>query len=164
MYWSAGGLFVLVLLPICALTSTAPIFAPAGESIVHSVVEGQRTAVAACVPNSKPVVPLPTANPPPVTVTSVSPPMGPSSGLTYVTVAASYAKLCKLVAPGLVTETFVIPAVPGGVTAVIKVGELTVKLVAVAEPNMTLVTSEKPSPLIVTFVPPLLARILQEAV
>jgi hypothetical protein len=45
--------------------------------------------------------------------------------------------------------------VPFGETAVIDVAEFTVKLLALAEPNLTAVAPVKPVPVMVTLVPPL---------
>jgi hypothetical protein len=71
--------------------------------------------------------------------------------------AAIYVKrsdeLVALVPPDVVTITSTVP-VPAGEVAVIEVGELTVKLIAFWEPNLTAETSLKLPPLIVTLVPP----------
>src|SRR5437588_9191976 len=48
-----------------------------------------------------------------------------------------------------------LPLVQGGETAVIDVSELTVKLVAFLEPNLTAVAPFRYAPVIVTVVPPL---------
>src|SRR6267378_672600 len=63
------------------------------------------------------------------------------------------AVLAGVVPPGVVTVTSTAP-VPGGETATIDVGELTVKLLAPADPNLTAVAPMRPVPLMVTRVPP----------
>ena len=55
---------------------------------------------------------------------------------------------------GPVTVTVTAPAGPPGVTAVIWVALLTVKLVAAVPPKVTAVAPVKPEPVIVTDVPP----------
>ena len=97
------------------------------------------------------------ANPVPVIVTSVPPPVGPATGLIAVTVGA-YANLSKAdaadVPPGVVTVTSTMP-VPAGLSTVIDVSPRTVKLVAgVSLPNSTEVAPSNPRPVIVTIVPP----------
>jgi hypothetical protein len=57
------------------------------------------------------------------------------------------------VPPVVVTVTSTVP-VPGGDVAVIEVLELTVKLVASVEPNLTVLAPLKLVPVIVTMVPP----------
>lgn len=68
-------------------TSTVPA-ACAGETAVHVVDELQLTEVAFTVvaPNLIIVAPFSRANPVPVTVTVVPPPLGPVFGLTLATV------------------------------------------------------------------------------
>src|SRR6267378_4219967 len=63
------------------------------------------------------------------------------------------AALAGVVPLGVVTITSTAP-VPGGETAAIDVGELTVKLLAPADPNLTAVAPMRPVPLMVTRVPP----------
>ena len=63
------------------------------------------------------------------------------------------AELVRLVPPAVVTVTSTEPK-PAGETAVIDVAELTLKLAALFEPNLTFVTAEKFVPEIVTVVPP----------
>src|ERR1700716_3206579 len=63
------------------------------------------------------------------------------------------AVLAGVVPPSVVTITSTAP-VPGGETAAIDVGELTVKLLASADPNLTAVAPKRPVPLMVTKVPP----------
>jgi hypothetical protein len=55
---------------------------------------------------------------------------------------------------GVVTVMSTVPALPAGLTAVIEVEELTVKLVAGVVPNMTAVASARRRPAIATVVPP----------
>lgn len=52
--------------------------------------------------------------------------------------------------------------VPAGEVAVIDVAELTVKLTALAAPNVTAVAPVKPVPVIVTVVPPLVGPAVGE--
>jgi hypothetical protein len=62
--------------------------------------------------------------------------------------------LAKLLPPGVVTTTLVVPAEPVGVVAVIEVELTTVRLVTVAPPIVTAVAPVKPVPVIVTDCPP----------
>jgi hypothetical protein len=59
-----------------------------------------------------------------------------------------------LVPPEVVTVTFTVRDVFAGETAVIELGELTVKLVAVFDPKLTAVAPVKLVPMTVTTVPP----------
>lgn len=61
---------------------------------------------------------------------------------------------------GPVTDTFTGPAVSAGVTAVIVVADVTLKLVAGLEPNVTVVTPVNAVPVIVTVVPPLVVPVV----
>ena len=61
--------------------------------------------------------------------------------------------LVALVPPGVVTVTSTLP-LPDGETAVIEVSELTVKLVASTEPNLTEMAPVNSTPVMVTVVPP----------
>jgi hypothetical protein len=58
------------------------------------------------------------------------------------------------VATGVVAVISTVPALPAGLTAVMEVTELTVKLVAAVEPNLTDVAPARFVPVIVTDVPP----------
>ncbi len=58
------------------------------------------------------------------------------------------------VPPAVVTVTSTLPLLPAGLTTVIWVSLSTLKLLAVVEPNETLVAPVKPEPVIVTLVPP----------
>ena len=59
-----------------------------------------------------------------------------------------------LVPAGVVTVTSTVPALAAGAVAVMEVGELTVKLTALADPNLTAVVPVKFVPVTVTEVPP----------
>jgi hypothetical protein len=61
--------------------------------------------------------------------------------------------LATLVPLRLITVTSTVP-MPGGETAVIELGEFTVMLAALAEPNLTAVAPLRPTPLMATAVPP----------
>jgi hypothetical protein len=54
----------------------------------------------------------------------------------------------------VVTIRFTVPFVPAGDTAVIEVADLTAKLIALFEPNLTVLTSLKLVPVMFTEVPP----------
>ena len=56
--------------------------------------------------------------------------------------------------PAVVTLMFTVPGPLGGETAVMLVGELTVKLVAAVFPKVTAVAPKNPVPVSVTVVPP----------
>ncbi|GAB3059091.1 hypothetical protein GCM10027053_21230 [Intrasporangium mesophilum] len=58
------------------------------------------------------------------------------------------------VPPGVVTVTGTVPAVPAGEVTVSWVGLVTVRVVPVAVPNLTLVAPVRLVPVIVTTVPP----------
>jgi hypothetical protein len=59
------------------------------------------------------------------------------------------------VPPTVVIETVIVPGVPGGVLAVIDMGDVTVTVVAELPPIVTVLDPVKPEPTIVTVVPPL---------
>jgi hypothetical protein len=63
------------------------------------------------------------------------------------------AELVALVPLGVVTVTSTVP-VPAGETAVIEVSEMTLKLVALVEPNLTALAPVTLVPVMVTEVPP----------
>jgi hypothetical protein len=63
------------------------------------------------------------------------------------------AELVALVPLGVVTVTSTVP-VPAGETAVIEVSEMTLKLVALVEPNLTALAPVRLVPVMVTEVPP----------
>ena len=92
----------------------------------------------------------------PEMLTEVPPLAGPRLGLTLVTVgpyANWSAGPLALVPLAVVTLTSTMP-VPAGELAVIRLPEMTVKLVAFAEPNLTTVAPVKRAPRISTDVPP----------
>jgi hypothetical protein len=124
---------------------------------VHSVLEEQLTDVALVVPKLNFVPVVPGANPAPVTVTLVPPATGPAFGVTLVTVGANLYRspdVGALVPNSVVTLTWTDAAASAGVTAVIDVLEVTVKLLAETAPKLTEVTPVKFEPVIVTDVPP----------
>jgi hypothetical protein len=95
--------------------------------------------------------------PVPVIVTRVPPERGPELGETLVNVGiAAYINPPVSVAepPEIATTTFLAPAVPAGVTAVMEVALTTVTLVAATPPIVTVAPLIKPVPVIVTGVPP----------
>jgi hypothetical protein len=100
--------------------------------------------VALVAPNRTAVAPVRFV---PVMVTLVPPAAGPLFGLTLVIVGAGAAAAVNalpgataLWPPVVVTRTFTVPLRPGGTTAVICVGLLTVKDVAGTEPKWTALT------------------------
>ena len=121
------------------------------------VFEVQLTLAALVLPNLK-MVAVPRAKPVPVTVTLAPPDTEPAVGLSLVTVGVN-AKWSfddvALVPFGVVTVMSTTPADSGGETAVIEVAEVTVKLLALTEPNLTAVAPVKLPPVTVTVVPPL---------
>jgi hypothetical protein len=95
----------------------------------------------------------------PVIVTDVAPAVGPELGLTEVTVGAPskvyWSAVDVLDVPNeLVIVMSTVPADSAGVTAVICVAEVTVKLPAALEPNFTAVANVKLVPVMVTVAPP----------
>jgi hypothetical protein len=82
--------------------------------------------------------------------------LGGGGGDTNVNVSAL---VTALVPPGVVTVTLTVP-VPAGDVAVIVVALVTLKLVAVVEPNLTVEAPVKLVPVIVTPVPPLVGPVL----
>ncbi len=113
--------------------------------------------VAAVPPNETAVAPMKLV---PVMMKLAPPKVEPVAGLTPVTDGALAWKVkwsAVLVAenpPGVVTVTSTVPAKCAGVTAVIKVSELTANEAAATAPNETAVAPVNPAPLIVTVVPP----------
>jgi hypothetical protein len=146
---------LVALAPLGVVTVTFTVPVPAGLTAVIEVAELTVKLVAAVVPNCTAVAPV---KPVPVTVTLLPPAVGPLVGLMPVTVGAALyvnwsAELVALVPPEVVTVTFTVP-VPAGLTAVIEVADLTVKLVAAVVPNCTAVAPMKPVPVTVTLLPP----------
>ncbi len=101
----------------------------------------------------------------PVIVTVVPPAVTPSMGVVAGLVAMAVtvggvtnvnrsAEVFGVVAATLVTEMSTVPAPSTGETAVICVGETTVKLAAAMEPNLTDTGPMKFVPVMVTVVPP----------
>nr|WP_256972820.1 hypothetical protein [Saccharibacillus sp. O23] len=142
---------------VVTLTPTAPAV-PAGVVAVICVGESTVIAVAAFPPT---VTVDPAVNPVPVIVIVVPPAAGPDVGLTLAIVgAAIYVKapLAVAVPPAVVTLTLLAPAVPGGVTAVICVGDTTFTFVAftppIDPPTITVDSEVNPVPVIVIVVPP----------
>ena len=76
-------------------------------------------------------------------VTVVVPELGPVVGVNEVTVGAEalnlYTELDVAVPPAVVTLRLTVPATWGLVTALMVVGDVTVKLLAVVVPNLTTV-------------------------
>jgi hypothetical protein len=116
--------------------------------------------VAGTVPNSTLLAPV---KPVPVIVTDVPPVVDPSLGEMPATVGGAYvywnrsAELVADVPPGVVTVTSTVPlpaGLAGGLTAVIWVSLLNVKLLAGTVPNSTFVAPVKSRPVIMTVVFP----------
>ena len=145
-------------LPVCPLTVTATVTAPAlpaGVVAVMLVPLKTTTFVAAVPPN---VTVAPVAKFVPVIVTAVPPAAGPLFGDTLLTVGTTTkvnppARL-PLCPPGLVTVTVAAPALPTGVVAVMLVLLTTTTFVAAVPPNVTAAPAAKFVPVIVTAVPP----------
>ena len=120
------------------------------------VFEVQLTLAALALPNLKTVA-VPSAKPVPVTVTLVPPDTEPEAGLSLVTVGVNAkwsSRPVALVPFGVVTVMSTTPADSDGETAVIEVAEVTVKLLALTEPNLTAVAAVRLVPVMVTVVPP----------
>ena len=156
----------LARLPLCPLTVTVTVTAPAlpaGVVAVICVPLTTTTFVAAAPPN---VTVAPAAKFVPVIVTAVPPAVDPLFGETLLTVGTTtYVNpLAKLppAAPGFVTVTVTAPALPAGVVAVICVPLTTTTLVAAAPPNVTVAPAAKFVPVIVTAVPPTVVPLLGE--
>ena len=147
----------LVKLPLCPLTVTVTVTAPAlpaGAVAVIEVLLTTTTLVAAVPPN---VTVAPVAKFVPVIVTAVPPAVGPLFGDTLLTVGitAYVNPLVRLpLCPLTVTVTVTAPALPAGAVAVISVGLTTTTLVAAVAPNVTVAPVAKLVPVIVTAVPP----------
>jgi hypothetical protein len=135
-------------------TSRAPAV-PAGVVALSDVELLNTTPVADAPPT---VTVAPDWKPVPVIVIDVPPLTGPELGDTVVTVgSALYVNAFVFVTEpvsGFVTTTFLAPAVPAGVVAVIVVEFTTVTPVADAPPTVTVAPVWKPVPVIVIGVPP----------
>ena len=112
--------------------------------------------MAVVVPNFTAVAPK---SPVPVIVTVVVPELGPVTGLNEVIVGTGATKLyfvllAVAVPPAVVTLTDTVPAAWGLVMALMVVGLVTVKLLAVVVPNFTELAAKRPVPVIVTVVVP----------
>src|ERR1700733_3897931 len=137
-----------------------------GGVTTQVVVLVQLTDLALVVPNLNVVAVLPSANPRPVTVTLAPPSVEPAAGARFST-TGRYLKRSLLegaLSPAvLVTRTSTLPAIAAGVTAVIEVGELTVKVSALAVPKLTFVAAVNSLPVMVTLVSPAAEPVLGES-
>jgi hypothetical protein len=142
----------LVPVPLAFVTVIGPLVAPVGTTAVSLVDETMSKLLAATPSNLTEVVPVKLV---PSIVTVV--PLGPLAGEKDVIVGDPVGvtvKLPELVAvpPGAVTLIFPVMA-PDGTSAVIRVAESTVKLVALVVLNFTSVAPVKFVPVITTDVP-----------
>ena len=146
----------MVAVPPAVVTATlcAPAV-PVGVTAVMLVALTTTTLVAALPPTFTLVAPVKFV---PVMVIEVPPNVVPDVGLTLVMVGngTTYVNTLfnEIVPPGVVTETFLAPAVEAGVTAVILPGLTTTTLVAAMPPTITLVAPVKLVPVMVMDVPP----------
>ena len=148
----------MVRLPLCPLTVTTTVTAPAacaGVVAVMVVLFVTTTFVAAVPPN---VTVAPATKLAPVIVTAVPPPVDPVFGKTVLTVGvATYVNPLTrfpLCVSGFITVTVTAPAACAGVVAVIVVPFVTTTFVAAVPPNVTVAPVTKFVPVIVTAVPP----------
>ena len=147
---------LLLALPPAVVTATlcAPAV-PVGVTAVMLVALTTTTLIAALPPTFTLVAPVKLV---PVMVIEVPPNVVPELGLTLVIVGngTTYVNTLfnEIVPPGVVTETFLAPAVEAGVTAVILPGLTTTTLVAAMPPTITLVAPVKLVPVMVMDVPP----------
>jgi hypothetical protein len=147
----------LVRLPLCPLTVTVTVTAPAlpaGVVAVMLVLLTTTTLVAAVPPN---LTVAPAAKFVPAIVTAVPPDVEPVFGDTLLTVGgrAYVNPLVRLpLCPLTVTVTVTAPTLPAGVVAVMLVLLTTTTLVAAAAPNVTVAPVAKFEPVMVTAVPP----------
>lgn len=122
------GLLLFFLADV-ATTSTVPAVVDRGAVTVHWLVVVQLTDAPRAFLNAK-VVAFPSANPLPVTVTTVPPLSGPLWVLRAVIVGEPNTNLALVVAalvpPGVLTLTSTDPVVSAGDSAVIEVAETTV--------------------------------------
>jgi len=153
--------YPLLSVPFCeSVLVTTTFTVPAACAGVVAVIEVALTTVTlvAAVPPKLTVAP--DAKPLPVIATDVPPLVLPEVGEIAVTVGADVlyvnpllsVPLCESV---LVTTTLTVPAACAAVVAVIEVELTTVTLVAAVPPKLTVAPDEKPVPVIVTDVPPL---------
>ena len=135
---------------------TAIVFAPTDPAGVFAVIEVSdaiTTLVAAIPPTVTLLAPVKLV---PVIEIAVPAASNPEGGSTNVIVgAATYVNAPPTVSipPGVVTETACEPAIPLGVTAVIEVDEITLRVVAATPPKVTRFAPVKLVPVIVTVVP-----------
>ena len=147
---------LLVAVPPAVVTATlcAPAV-PVGVTAVMLVALTTTILVAALPPTVTLVAPVKFV---PLMVIEVPPNVVPELGLTLVIVGngTTYVNTLfnEIVPPGVVTETFLAPAVEAGVTAVILPGLTTTTLVAAMPPTITLVAPVKLVPVMVMDVPP----------
>jgi hypothetical protein len=141
------------LVPVCAFTSTeiTPVVAPAGTEVTMLVVVGVPVIVATTPLNFTRLSDGVVLKLVPVMVTDV--PTGPDAGLKPVTVGTGInVKPARLeLPPGVVTET--LPEAPVPTTAVMLVGETTLKEAAAVPPKLTAVALVKSVPVKVTVAP-----------
>jgi len=139
---------------VVTVTSFTPAV-PAGVIAVMLVALTTTTLVAETLPTFTLVAPVKLV---PVMVIEVPPNVVPDVGLTLVMVGngTTYVNTLfnEIVPPGVVTETFLAPAVEAGVTAVILPALTTTTLVAAMPPTITLVAPVKLVPVMVINVPP----------
>ena len=140
---------------VVTVISVAPT-EPAGEVAVICVSELTVKLVATVEPNFRVVAPVKSV---PVITTEVPPAARPLIGdIAVIVGTATYvnwsALLVALVPPAVVTVTSTVPTLPAGEMAVMDIAELTVKLLAATEPNITDVAPLKLIPRMVTEVPP----------
>ena len=153
----AAYVYPLARVPLCPLTVTVTVTAPAVPAGVVAVIDVALTTVtfvAEALPN---VTVAPVTKFVPVIVTAVPPAVVPVFGDTLVTVGVAtyvYPFVRLPLCPLTVTVTVTAPAVPAGVVAVIDVALTTVTFVAAVEPNFTVAPVAKFVPVIVTLVPP----------
>ena len=141
---------------LVTITSTVP----AARAEVVAVIEVGLTTVTLVAAAPPKLTVAPDEKPVPVIVTDVPPLVLPEVGEIAVTVGADALYVyplprVPLSESVLVTTTSTVPAARAEVVAVIEVGLSTVTLVAAAPPKLTVAPDEKPVPVIVTDVPPL---------
>ena len=150
-----NALLLLAVPPaVVTVTSFSPAL-PAGVIAVMEVALTTITLVAETPPTFTLVAPVKLV---PLMVIEVPPNVVPDVGLTLVIVGngTTYVNTLfnEIVPPGVVTETFLAPAVEAGVTAVILPALTTTTLVAAMPPTITLVAPVKLVPVMVMDVPP----------
>ena len=153
MNWSAAP---VALVPPPAQTVTSTVAAPSAGEVAVMDVALLTVKLVAGLPDPKltAVAPVKLV---PVIVTLVPPVVGPSAGLTAVTVGGGRTKVnwsaapVALVPPPVTTVTSTMPAPSAGEVAVMDLALLTVKLVAgLPDPKLTAVAPVKLVPVMVT--------------